>query len=835
MNHPGALRAAFRSVTLMVALIVPHAAVAATLGPSLASKLDGLPGGSPVGVVIVSFNSSSGLAPLHLTTLALAGVGGGSLMPHLGMVAAPMTARQVRSLAASPAVRSLWLNDRLRYLNDQTRVLTGADRTRDDPGFAALHGGLPVTGQGIGILINDSGIDATHPDLPFGSRVVQNVLSIAEITTVAGFTLLPALEGLPTTDSHSGHGTHCAGIAAGTGAASGGRYAGVAPGAHLVGYGSGAALFMLNALGGFEYALANQERYNIRVISNSWGSAGPYEPDDPVALASQAAYHRGIVVIFAAGNAGPGDDTLHAEAKSPWVISVAAGTKEGGLATFSSRGVPKALRAPGDFNAPTITAPGTGRTFASSSGRLSLDVVSTRARTNLLSNGLLSQGDFEIAPADLLHYTAISGTSMAAPFVAGTVALMLSADPALTPAQVRSILRETATSMPGHAEHEVGAGYINVHAAVDKVFHRGKGYGRFGGPLDLQTFHLQTSVSTVDQRPFHLDYDPLSPPGAASTNALSFEVASGVSEIDVVATADSVVLTGDGNTVGLLLTDPAGRTWSSGLALPVLDLPRRQVVVAEPMPGTWRLEIRGLRSLEGLPGIALPISGAALPGPVHGTITQRVIQLPEIADLPADASRNAIESALRYRMLDVLPDGLFYPEAAVTRESFAHVLALNTPLRQSLADDPPFGDVAGTVAALAEAVTAPGSTLRDHGFQEPGLMSAKPPFFDPQGKVTRLDTAVALVRALGLDAAARSHGAAPVTALCGGQTVAVSDIAGIPEALRGFLQIALERGILQARCESAPPAALAEPQAPLTRASLAAAIVHFRQAFAAGS
>src|SRR5207237_7327568 len=137
--------------------------------------------------------------------------------------------------------------------------------------------------------------------------------------------------------------------------------------------------------------------YNIRVISNSWGSQGAYDPTDPIVIAAKAAHDHGIVVVFAAGNSGPGKDTMSPTAKAPWVISVAAGTKEGGLASFSSRGVPKSQRPAGDYNAPTITAPGTGREFASDSGKFTADIVSTRAKTNLAENGLASGNDLELA------------------------------------------------------------------------------------------------------------------------------------------------------------------------------------------------------------------------------------------------------------------------------------------------------------------------------------------------------------------------------------------------------------------------------------------------------
>src|SRR5690606_8166435 len=76
----------------------------------------------------------------------------------------------------------------------------------------------------------------------------------------------------------------------------------------------------------------------IRIISNSWGSSGPFDPTDPVSIASYEAYKRGIVTVFAAGNSGPGEDTHNPYAQAPWVISVGAARKDGSLEPFSSRG-----------------------------------------------------------------------------------------------------------------------------------------------------------------------------------------------------------------------------------------------------------------------------------------------------------------------------------------------------------------------------------------------------------------------------------------------------------------------------------------------------------------
>ncbi|HKP12048.1 MAG TPA: S8 family serine peptidase, partial [Blastocatellia bacterium] len=693
------------------------------------------------------------------------------------------------------------------------------------------------------VVINDSGIDATRSDLQYGTRVIQNVQMLTDTETLSGFTSLVGIENQPNTDTHVGHGTHCAGIIGGTGVSSGSLYSGVAPGAKLIGLGSGYGLFILNGLGGFEWSLANQFAYNVRIISNSWGGSGAFDPDNPINIATRNAYLNNIVVLFAGGNSGPGKDTYNPYAKAPWVIGVAAGTKEGGLASFSSRGTPASQRLTNadpndDMDAPTITAPGTGREFESNAAKFSAAIVSVRATSNIVANGLTD--DTEIPVAYLPFYTQISGTSMATPFVAGTVALMLDADPTLTPDEVKQILTQTASRMPGFEDFEVGAGYINAYAAVDKVFNRSKPYGE----TFSHTFNAQFTVNNAPPQSLHVDYSPAALPGPTSANARAFTVADGMSVVDVFASFDTALQDGEGNTIGLLVTDPNGVTYSSGISLPILDSPTREVVVKNPAAGNWVVEVRGVRGLAAAPNVSLPTSGAAAPGPVDITVTQQQFVLARIPDVVGHEAEAQIESALKNRQMDTMADGFFHPDDYVTRQDFAEHLYLNTPLRQSLAALPLYGDAPSNLRGIVEAVTANGSTLRDYNFAPAGMMSAYAnKAFKPTLNIARLDLAVALVRALGLDAEAKAKAGTNVTVSYSGQTLTLADNADIPAALRGYVQLALDRGILQASFSMEQGTfdpqptlkARVKPADPLTRAWLAFALDHYRQHFVAGN
>ncbi len=839
MKTPKAARRFAAMLGLLLAL--PSFVTAAVIGSSLQAKLATAAPADAVGLVIVSFHDNdAGLTGAHLDVLRGLGITAGQRLPHLGMVAFPATAAHVRTLAGHAAVRSIFLNEKLHWTIHQGRVLTGIERVETYAPFTAANGGLPLSGKGnFSVVINDSGIDATHADLMFGEHVIQNVQIVTDANTpnsvvevdpsLHGFTPLGFVENVPNTDTHIGHGTHCAGIVGGNGVRSGGKFMGVAPGAKLIGTGSGAVQYILAALGGFEWTLANRVRYNIRVISNSWGSSGPFAPDDPINIASKRMNDRNIVVVFAAGNEGPGPDSHNPYAKAPWVISVAAGRKEGGLASFSSRGTPQAQRLANsdpsdDFDAPTITAPGAGREFETNAAKFTSFLVATRSSSNVVANGLTS--DLELMPAEIPFYTQIHGTSMACPHIAGVVALLLEANSTLSPAQVKSILTATATKMPGYDEWEVGAGFVNAFAAVDKARNLAAPYAPFG----RTNWIASVSYPKDPTESFMVQYDPAATPGPDSSNAHAFTVAPGLAVLEVTMEYARSLEAALGNILILRLYAPDGTTYTNaGSVVFVTDEPKRYLKITNPQPGTWIAEARGARGLAAAPQVSSP-TALALPDDVLFSVDRSRVVLPAISDIAGNPHEADIRTALSFRYVDLASAGRFQPATKMTRLEFARLLGDNTPLRQSTGAAA-LTDVADTWQALTRAVVAPGATLRHFDFSVAGLLDVAGAQFKPNAHLTRLDVAIALVRALGYDAQGRALASAIVTAKdSAGNTVAIADLLDVPASLRGYAQLALDTGFVTPKFTSLG-APLFTKEGTVTRAEMAAGVVAYRDFF----
>lgn len=433
--------------------------------------------------------------------LMSAGITKGFVLSTLPMVITDMNSAQFAQVRNHPGVESIWSNEVMESFTNLSRPFIGLNGLIADREVTTLkpgNPGMPISGKGIGIGYVDSGIDGSHADLRFGTKTVQNVtqplsqavvsgapagvgvgVSISDliVSSAPGFVPPIYIEDQVQTDLLSGHGTHGAAIAAGTGELSGNFYGGVARGAHLVGVNAGNSfgLPLVTLLGAYDYLLVNQFRYNIRVINNSWGSSlssARTDPANPINVATRHAHDRNIVVVFAAGNAGTAATAINPYSTMAWTISVAAGEKStmGMPASFTSRGVNNGDGTDTTTQPADPAAPPNLRPDITGSG---VDIKSVRSKgpgtTNIVGTvPYLNNDVFTIPPAFLPYYTTSQGTSFACPQVAGVIALMLESKPTLTPAEVVNILRETATPME-FDQRIVGAGYVDAHNAVRRV------------------------------------------------------------------------------------------------------------------------------------------------------------------------------------------------------------------------------------------------------------------------------------------------------------------------------------------------------------------------------
>ncbi len=732
--------------------------------------------------VIITFEQDEAPSASQMEALERLGING-IAMQRLPMVGALATAAQIEAIYQRDDVRSVWHNDPLVLDNGDATELTGVKDLRADTSLRS--NGTPYSGRGIGVVVNDSGVDGTHGDLLYPQHVVQNVLAQVNLNSVSGVAPISYQENVANTDIAGGHGTHVAGTIAGTGAMSKGEHTGVAPGADIIGYGSGAGLFILDTLGGFDYALHNQFIYNIRVISNSFGNTGDvgtdFNPDDPTNVATKALADNGIITVFSAGNSGPGEATITGNfKKAPWVITVAAGDKQGKLADFSSRGVDGksgSVTINGEtFNwedRPTITAPG-------------VDIISARA--SLSSTGTLSatQDSEELPPEQLPYYTFSSGTSMAAPHVSGIVALMLEANPDLQWREVKQILQDTATVMPGRDAWEAGAGYVNAHAAVKAALGHAD---EFGDTVKLnRDFNANVLLQNGDSFTRTVDYVPV-----GETSFETFNVPSSATLV----LASAQIETG----TAFVLEDPNGNRYGSGIGLPVLG---SSVGVSAPaVSGTWKVYARGIGSVSGLALDPLGVTnGIGVPSSTEVSI--RFVEsagVEGIDDTEQHPARAFIELAISERLMDARSYG-FEPDALVSKIEFADALTLSGLLRQSTkGNQRTFVDTRNASSAFANAATSPNAILRAAS-AAPLLSPVSPTLFGSNTSVDRTTSAYALVQALGLESiAAEFDPSTKIQVTRFDQVIDVEDTFDIPPHLRGYVQLALNMGLTDVQLE----------------------------------
>jgi len=295
-----------------------------------------------------------------------------------------------------------------------------AMKVRESSTYANVAWDFGVTGDGINIAIIDTGVDDVHDSL--------------EGKFITGADFSGGIVSLKNPDDKEGHGTHCAGIAMGTGG-SGGKYIGVAPDAGLIDvkvFNDWTPTTSSSAvMSGIEWCMDNKDTYDIDVLSLSIGEV-IVGNDDGLSAEAQLvdrASESGLVVVVAAGNEGPNNNGFSSLAAAETAITVGSiydgdtvDRSDDSISDFSNRG-PRADDGDNDrideFK-PDVCAPGQ-------------DIWSA-----MHANSVIVKAS---------GYTEKSGTSMAAPHIAGLAALLLEANPTLSPEEVKNIIRETATSV----------------------------------------------------------------------------------------------------------------------------------------------------------------------------------------------------------------------------------------------------------------------------------------------------------------------------------------------------------------------------------------------------
>ncbi|MFF5203421.1 S8 family serine peptidase [Micromonospora parva] len=314
-------------------------------------------------------------------------------------------------LDAAGGVERIWLDGRRRVTLDHSVPQIGAP--------AAWAAGF--TGAGVSVAVLDTGVDATHPDLAGKVAEARNFTEATDARDTVG------------------HGTHVASTIAGSGAASGGKYRGVAPDATLLDgkVCEDAGCSDSAILAGMQWAAVEKKAAVVNMSLSGWDT-----PEvDPLEEAVQTlTAQTGTLFVLAAGNDGS-DGSVGSPASADAGLAVGAVDRDDELADFSSRGP----RVGDDAVKPDITAPG-------------VDIVAARS-----ANGFI--GD----PVDD-RYVTISGTSMATPHVAGSAALLAQQHPGWRADRIKATLMAAAKPHPEQTAYQQGAGRVDVaHAITQQV------------------------------------------------------------------------------------------------------------------------------------------------------------------------------------------------------------------------------------------------------------------------------------------------------------------------------------------------------------------------------
>jgi serine protease AprX len=479
---PTTLAAGAAAVLAAATLSAPTSAVAgddlADLSPYLSDTLGSLSGTTTVlvhGATLADAQAAVDATGMDVVTT----------FRKIGVVGASGTKAQIEAVRSAPGVTYVEGNAPIELFQETSNTATrGLEATQTLTGAD----GTALTGNGVSVAVIDSGIDPTHPyfrEEDGSSAVVANLKTLCDPLEAA--CTVQEVPNTVDTDTLAvgGHGTHVSGIVAGrpTTLSDGAELQGAAPGSKLVSLSTGAVLFIIGADAALNWVLENHEAPcgegvpaaecpPIKVTNNSYGPSGggEFDPESATVKLQRALAAEGVVTVWANGNdGGDGSESFSnppGQDPTGGILSVASyfdqdtGTRDGVVSDYSSRGEA------GDASTyPDISAPGENITSAC---RLYLPICATGLDPRN-GPGALDVGTFNT----------ISGTSMAAPHIAGIVAQLFQADPTATPAQVEDALKSTAYKYTDGAAYEPaplgstsfdkGYGLVDVVAAVEAL------------------------------------------------------------------------------------------------------------------------------------------------------------------------------------------------------------------------------------------------------------------------------------------------------------------------------------------------------------------------------
>jgi serine protease AprX len=323
-------------------------------------------------------------------------------------------------------------------------------------GADSLHA-QGVNGMTITVVVLDTGY-WKHPALDTTALGLNRVLaqydafSDTSDSNASGLLGLTSLGTTVDTDA-SGHGAHITGIVLNSQRSDDGRYFGMAPNANLVSvraFDADGRGTYASVIRGIDWIVKNKNAHRIRVLNLSFGATPrSYYWDDPLNRAVMKAWQAGIVVVASAGNGGPTAQTITVPGNVPYIITVGAMTdnftpadpSDDRLASFSAAGPTYE-----GFVKPEVVAPG-GHVWS---------LMSTQARIAQEHPTYQNDGD----------YFTMSGTSQSSAVVSGAVALLIQAEPSLTPDEVKCKLMASARpAVGGYSVFQQGAGLINAYDA----------------------------------------------------------------------------------------------------------------------------------------------------------------------------------------------------------------------------------------------------------------------------------------------------------------------------------------------------------------------------------